>query len=112
MGDIGKIVEDILDIGPARRGELSQHWVKRTGPDGIERKFGPYHVLQWRSGGEKHCLHVKAGDVARIREETRRGKAVAEKLGELEEAVWAAVGEAGTKKRTRSKRPAEDSGKS
>ena len=112
MDAIGKIVKDILDIGPARRGELSEHWVKRTGQDGVERKFGPYYVLQWRSGGEKHCLHVKSGEVPQVRKETERGKAVAEKLGELEEAVWAAVGKAGGEKKTRESRSAADSGKS
>ena len=112
MDAIGRIVKDILDIGPARRGEISEHWVRRTGEDGAERKFGPYYVLQWRSGGGKHSLHLKSADVARVREETRRGKAVAEKLGELEEAVWAAVGEAGSKKKARTGRTAKDSGRS
>ena len=85
--------------GTARRGEISEYWVRRPGPGGEVRRHGPYYVLQWRSAGRKHSLHVTAEDVERVREETVRGKTVLALLEELEEAVWALLG-AGTGKIT------------
>ena len=99
MDTIESILKDILDGGPACRGEVSEFWVERIGKDGRTRRNGPYHVLQWRSGGKKHSRHVKAEDLERVKEQVARGKAVAEKLGELEEAVWDNVG-GGTGKKT------------
>lgn len=99
MDTIATILKDILEIGPACRGEVSEFWVERTGKDGRTRRHGPYHVLQWRSGGKKHSRHVKEEELEQVREQTARGKTVAAKLGELEEAVWEIVG-GGTGKKT------------
>lgn len=96
---IATILKDILEIGPACRGEVSEFWVERTGKDGHTRRNGPYHVLQWRSGRKKHSRHVQEEELEQVREQAARGKAVAAKLGELEEAVWEIVG-GGTGKKT------------
>lgn len=48
MDTIATILKDILEIGPACRGEVSEFWVERTGKDGRTRRHGPYHVLRIR----------------------------------------------------------------
>lgn len=96
---IESILRRIASVGAARRGELSEYWVERPGAGGATRRHGPYYVLQWRSAGRKHSLHVKAADAERVREETARGKTVAALLEELVEAVWAWLG-AGEGKKT------------
>ncbi len=105
MDTIHTILKDILDIGPACRGEVSEFWVERTGKDGRTRRNGPYHVLQWRSGGKKHSRHVKAEELGKVKEQAARGRTVAAKLAELEEAVWDKVGEGARKKTPPPARP-------
>ena len=98
MDDIIGKVRDVLSLAPARRGQLSEQYYKGRLASGEEVVRGPYYVLQWYEGGRKRSLRVKAGDVARVREELERGRKAEALLDEVREGAWKALGGPAQKK--------------
>ena len=69
MKDIHDTIEQILSLGAARRGQLSEQFLKGRRKDGTEVLRGPYYVLQWYEGGKKRSARIPKDQVPRIREE-------------------------------------------
>ena len=88
MNHIHDTIEQILSLGPARRGQLSEQFLKGRRKDGSEVLRGPYYVLQWYEGGRKMSARVPKDQVPRVREELARGKRVEAMLRDAEEALW------------------------
>ena len=88
MNDFHDAIEQILSLGPARRGQLSEQYLKGRRKDGTEVLHGPYYVLQWYEGGKKMSARVPKGQVERVRGELERGRRVEALLGDAEEALW------------------------
>ena len=114
MSHIHDTIEQILSLGPARRGQLSEQFLKGRLKDGTEVKRGPYYVLQWYEGGEKKSARVPKEQVPRVREELARGRRAEAMLRDAEEALWKRLADPAQKKTKatgarscgRSKRPA------
>ena len=114
MNHIHDTIEQILSLGPARRGQLSEQFLKGRRKDGSEVLRGPYYVLQWYEGGRKRSARVPKDQVPRVREELARGKRVEAMLRDAEEALWKRLANPAQKKTKatgarscgRSKRPA------
>ena len=114
MNHIHDTIEQILSLGPARRGQLSEQFLKGRRKDGSEVLRGPYYVLQWYEGGRKMSARVPKDQVPRVREELARGKRVEAMLRDAEEALWKRLANPAQKKTKatgarncgRSKRPA------
>ena len=101
MKDIHDTIERILSLGAARRGQLSEQFLKGRRKDGTEVLRGPYYVLQWYEGGKKRSARIPKDQVPRIREELERGKRgrqVEGLLREAEEALWKELADPAQKK--------------
>ena len=98
MNDIHDKIEQILSLGAARRGQLSEQYLKGRRKDGTEVLRGPYYVLQWYEGGRKMSARVPRDQVPRVREELERGKKVEGLLREAEEALWRRLADPAPKK--------------
>jgi hypothetical protein len=92
------LFEQALSLGPARRGQLSEQYLKGHRKDGTEVLRGPYYVLQWYEDGRKMSRRIPAAQVPRVREELERGRQVAAMLSEAEEALWKRLAEPAQKK--------------
>ena len=88
MKDFHDTIEQILSLGPARRGQLSEQYLRGHRKDGTEVLHGPYYVLQWYEGRKKMSARIPKGQVERVRRELERGRQVEALLGEAEEALW------------------------
>lgn len=98
MKDIHETIEQILSLGAARRGQLSEQFLKGRRKDGTEVLRGPYYVLQWYEGGRKMSMRIPKDQVPRIREELERGKRAESLLREAEEALWKELADPDQKK--------------
>ena len=98
MKDIHDTIEQILSLGAARRGQLSEQFLKGRRKDGTEVLRGPYYVLQWYEGGRKMSMRIPKDQVPRIREELERGRQVEGLLREAEEALWKELADPAQKK--------------
>ena len=102
MNAIHDKIEQILSLGAARRGQLSEQFLKGRLKDGTEVLRGPYYVLQWYEGGRKRSARIPRDQVPRVREELERGRKVEGLLKEAEEALWKQLADPAQKKtRTR-----------
>ena len=101
MSHIHDTIEQILSLGPARRGQLSEQFLKGRLKDGTEVRRGPYYVLQWYEGGEKKSARVPKEQVPRVREELARGRRAEAMLRDAEEALWKRLADPAQKKRRR-----------
>ena len=90
---------EILALAPARRGQLSEQYLRRVRKDGTEVRNGPYYVLQWYEGGRKRSRRVSAADAPRVREELERGRKAEELIRKAEEGVWRELACPGSKKK-------------
>ena len=100
MIDVNDRIEAILALAPARRGQLSEQYLKVRHKDGTEVRRGPYYVLQWYEGGRKRSRRVRPEDVPRVRGELERGREAAALIGEAEEGLWGVLASAPSKKKT------------
>ena len=100
MNHIHDTIEQILSLGPARRGQLSEQFLKGRRKDGSEVLRGPYYVLQWYEGGRKMSARVPKDQVPRVREELARGKRVEAMLRDAEEALWTELADPAQKQTT------------
>lgn len=83
-----KALEELMAIGTARRGQLSEQYYKKRGPDGKTRRQGPYYVWQRWVKGRKHSVRVPKDMIAQVKADLARGRqaqAVFDKLFDLME---------------------------
>ena len=88
MKDLHDTIDQILSLGPARRGQLSEQYLRGRRKDGTEVLRGPYYVLQWYEGGAKKSARVPRDQVERVKAELELGRQVEALLGDAEEALW------------------------
>lgn len=101
MKDPIGLFEQALSLGPARRGQLSEQYLRGRRKDGAEVLRGPYYVLQWYERGAKKSARVPRDQVQRVKAELERGRQVEALLGEAEEALWRRLSGPAQKKRRR-----------
>ena len=80
-------LEQLLAIGTARRGQLSEQYYERTDRQGKVHRRGPYYVWQRWVHGQKQSVRVPPAVVDRVRADLKRGRKVAEIFDEL----WAVM---------------------
>lgn len=88
MTNIHDTIEQILSLGPARRGQLSEQFLKGHRKDGTEVLHGPYYVLQWYEGGRKRSARIPKEQATCVQEELARGKKAESMLRAAEESIW------------------------
>jgi hypothetical protein len=80
-------LEQLLAIGTARRGQLSEQYYERVDSQGKVHRRGPYYVWQRWVRGQKQSVRVPPSVVDRVRADLERGRKVAEIFDEL----WAVM---------------------
>ena len=78
-----EIIVKLSEIGPVRRGQITEQWYTVTDKKGKSRKQGPYYVWTWSDDGEKHTERISAEDINKVRDEIDRGKEVSELFREF-----------------------------
>ncbi|MFH1477561.1 MAG: DUF6788 family protein [Verrucomicrobiota bacterium] len=80
--------EELMAIGTARRGQLSEQYYELKGPDGKIRRRGPYYVWQRWVRGHKYSARIPKDAIAQVKADLKRGhqaQAVFDKLLDLME---------------------------
>jgi hypothetical protein len=101
-------LNQLMAIGTARRGQLSEQYYERKAADGTVRRTGPYYVWQRWVDGRKQSVRVPAEAIAQVKADLARGRQVQELFDELFASMEQSAirGDADSKKkRGRSKRP-------
>ena len=80
-------LEQLLAIGTARRGQLSEQYYEQPDRQGNLHRRGPYYVWQRWVRGQKQSVRVPPAVVDRVRADLERGRKVAEIFEEL----WAVM---------------------
>ena len=78
-------LEQLLAIGTARRGQLSEQYYERIDRQGKVHRKGPYYVWQRWVRGQKQSVRVPPTVVDRVRADLERGR----KVTDLFEELWA-----------------------
>lgn len=112
MKDLHDTIEQILSLGPARRGQLSEQYLRGRRTDGTEVLRGPYYVLQWYERGAKKSARVPRDQVQRVKAELERGRQVEALLGDAEEALWRRLSGPAQKKTAARRTSGRSSGRS
>ncbi|MFN2351477.1 MAG: DUF6788 family protein [Kiritimatiellia bacterium] len=81
------VLDQLMAIDAARRGQLSQQYYAGKSADGRSKKQGPYYVWQRYVKGQKRSVRVPRDQVARVEAEMERGGEVGVILDEL----WAVL---------------------
>ena len=102
-------LRELMAIGTARRGQLSEQYYEHKTQDGKTQRQGPYYVWQRWVHGRKHSVRVSKETIAQVKADLERGRqvqAVFDKLFDLMEES-ACAQDADSKKKPRlSRRPA------
>lgn len=94
------VLEQLMAIDGARRGQLSQQYYTRKTADGRTVRQGPYYVWQRYVKGQKRSVRVNRDQIARVEAELERGHEVGAILDEL----WAVLEESAEKQHQNSKK--------
>ena len=70
------VLNQLMAIGTARRGQLSEQYFARKAADGTVRRTGPYYVWQRWVAGRKHSVRVPADAIAQVKAELAQGHQV------------------------------------
>lgn len=101
--------EELMEIGTARRGQLSEQYYELKSPDGKIQRRGPYYVWQRWVRGHKYSVRVPRDTIAQVKADLERGRqaqVVFDKLFDLMEES-ACARDTDSKKKPRSyRRPA------
>ena len=76
-------LNQLMAIGTARRGQLSEQYYERKAADGTVRRTGPYYVWQRWIGGRKQSVRIPAGTIAQVKADLARGRQVQALFDEL-----------------------------
>lgn len=101
-------LNQLMAIGTARRGQLSEQYYERKAADGTVHRTGPYYVWQRWIDGRKHSVRVPASTIAQVKADLARGRQVQELFDEVFAGMEQAAirGDADSKKKYgRSRRP-------
>ena len=93
-------LEQLLAIGTARRGQLSEQYYERIDRQGKVHRRGPYYVWQRWVRGQKQSVRVPPTVVNRVRADLERGRQVADIFEEL----WAVMEQTAIEQDTDSKK--------
>lgn len=101
--------EELMAIGTARRGQLSEQYYQRKVKDGKTQRQGPYYVWQRWVRGQKYSVRVPKETITQVKADLQRGRkvqAVFDKLFDLMEENACAQDADSKKKPKLWKRPA------
>ena len=104
-----EVLEKLMAIGTARRGQLSEQYYESKGSDGKVRRQGPYYVWQRWVNGRKHSMRIPKSMVKQVKEDLERGRQVQvllDTLFSLMEESASGIDAESKKKLKRSKLPA------
>jgi hypothetical protein len=102
-------LEELMAIGTARRGQLSEQYYEQRGSDGKIHRQGPYYLWQRWVRGQKYSVRVPKDTIAQVKADLERGRqaqVVFDKLFDLMEENACAQDAASKKKPKSSRRPA------
>ena len=77
------VLEQLMGIDGARRGQLSPQYYTRKTADGRTVRQGPYYVWQRYVKGQKRSVRVNRQQIDRVQKELERGREVQAILDEL-----------------------------
>lgn len=77
------VLDQLMSIDAARRGQLSQQYYVVKSADGRSKKQGPYYVWQRSVKGQKRSVRIPRDQVSRVKAELERGGEVGAILDEL-----------------------------
>jgi hypothetical protein len=103
------VVDRLMAIESARRGQLSEQYYKRKRADGRSEEQGPYYVWQRYVKGQKRSVRVPRDQVARVEAELQRGKevdAIVDEMWDVLEQLAQEQDQCSKKKHKRSKQHA------
>ncbi len=67
---------ELMAIGSARRGQLSQQYYTHKNKGGRTVKTGPYYVWQRYINGKKHSVRIRPEQVEQVKADLRTGRDV------------------------------------
>lgn len=100
-------LDELMAIGTARRGQLSEQYYERKASNGKIHRQGPYYVWQRWVRGRKHSVRVPKETISQVKADLERGRqaqAVFDKLFDLMEES-ACAQDADSKKKPRLSKP-------
>ena len=106
------ILEEIRSIRRLKRGQLTEHVLRRQAADGSIQERGPYHTVQRWVKGRNYSQRVPAERLAEVREAIggyQRLKALTEEFAELTEILTERSGPLLPAKKNSSKQPGKRS---
>jgi hypothetical protein len=81
------LLEQLVTIDGARRGQLSEQYYSRQTADGRTVRQGPYYVWQRYVNGKKCSVRIPPEQIERVEQEIENGRQVQELLDELWEVL-------------------------
>jgi len=103
-----QILEQIGSITRMRKGHLSEQYNRKQGPDGTERRWGPYYTLQAWVGGKNRSERIPAELAVQVRQDLENYQifgGLCERYVELSEGIAKAEDADSKKKPRRLRRP-------
>lgn len=70
------VLEQLMTIGSARRGQLSVQYYTRKAANGQTIKQGPYYVWQRYVNGKKRSVRVTPEQIAQVNADFERGREI------------------------------------
>lgn len=77
------VLDKLMAIGTARRGQLSEQYYERKAADGTVRRTGPYYVWQRWVNGRKQSVRVSPETIDHVKADLERGRQVQDIFDEL-----------------------------
>ena len=87
------LLEQLMGIDGARRGQLSKQYYTHRGADGRVSKQGPYYVWQRYVKGKKCSVRISSDRIRRVEAELQQGREVERILDELWTVLEQSAGE-------------------
>ena len=103
-----QILEQIGSITRMRKGHLSEQYNRKQGPDGTERRWGPYYTLQAWVGGKNRSERIPAELAVQVRQDMENYETfsgLCERYVEISEGIAKAEDADSKKKPRRLRRP-------